>query len=340
MMKRHNQILAGILVIQIILSVAVFWPKSAATGASEPLFPDLKAGDIVALTITEADGKSIALQQVAGNGSTEPSSRAQAEGLAKVWVLPEVDDYPAKADKITPLLDKIVGLTTSRLVTRTDASHKRLQVAPDDFVRRIDFETAGGTKHTLYLGSSPAYSATHFRVDGQSETYLTNEFSTWEVKADAASWVDTAYLSVPKDDITKMTLENINGTFTFTKGDEGKWTMAGLAADETLDEAKVTSLIQRAASVNMVRPLGNEDQAAYGMDEPRAVVTLETKDKTITLRVGAQDPTDNSYVVISSESPYYVRVSEYSVKDLAEKTRDDFLQVPLTPTPEGTPNAP
>jgi hypothetical protein len=322
MMKRHNQILAGILVIQIILSVAVFWPKSAATGANELLFPDLKASDIVALTITEADGNSIALQ-VAGN-----------------WVLPDVDDYPAKADTITPLLDKIVGLTTGRLVTRTDASHKRLQVAPGDFVRRIDFETAGGAKHTLYLGSSPAYGATHFRVDGQSETYLTNEFSTWEVKADAASWVDTAYLSVPKDDITRMTLENTNGTFTFTKGDEGKWTMAGLAADETLDEAKVTSLIQRAASVNMVRPLGTEAQAAYGMDKPKAVVTLETKDKTITLRVGAQDPTDNSYVVISSESPYYVRVSEYSGKDLTEKAHQDFLQSPPTPAPEGTPNAP
>ncbi len=266
----------------------------------------------------DADGNSIILRQVTGN-----------------WILPDADDYPAQADKITPLLDKIVGLTTGRLVTRTDASHKRLQVAPDDFVRRIDFETADGTKRTLYLGSSPKYGATHFRVDGQSETYLTSELSTWETKADAASWVDTAYLSVPQDDVTKMTLENTNGTFTFTKDDE-VWTMAGLAADETLDENKVTALVQQAASVNMVRPLGKEEQAAYGMDEPNAVVTLETEDKTITLRVGAKDPDANSYVVISSESPYYVRVSEYSLNNLVENTRDDFLQAPPTPTPEAT----
>ncbi|NIO71411.1 MAG: DUF4340 domain-containing protein [Anaerolineae bacterium] len=317
-MKRHNQILAGILVIQIILGIAVFWPRSAATGASEPLFPNLAAGDIVALSIVDADGNSIILRQVTGN-----------------WILPDADDYPAQADKITPLLDKIVGLTTGRLVTRTDASHKRLQVAPDDFVGRIDLETADGTRRTLYLGSSPRYGATHFRVDGQSETYLTNELSTWETKADAASWVDTAYLSVPRDDVTKMTLENTNGTFTFTKDDE-VWTMAGLAADETLDENKVTALVQQAASVNMVRPLGKEEQAAYGMDEPNAVVTLETEDKTITLRVGAKDPDDNSYVVISSESPYYVRVSGYSLNNLVENTRDDFLQAPPTPTPEAT----
>ncbi|MDH4136910.1 MAG: DUF4340 domain-containing protein, partial [Anaerolineae bacterium] len=273
--------------------------------------------------IADADGNSIQLKKVSEN-----------------WVLPDADDYPAQADKITPLLDKIVGLTTGRLVTRTDASHKRLQVAPDDFMSRIDFETADGTKGTLYLGSSPRYGATHFRVDGQSETYLTSELSAWETKTDAASWVDTVYLSVPQDDITKLTLENANGTFTFTKDDEGTWTMDGLAADETLDEAKVTSLIQRAATVNMIQPLGKEEQAAYGMDEPNAVVTLKTGDKTITLRVGAQDPTDKSYVVISSESPYYVRVSEYSVKSLVEDTRDDFLQVPPTPTPEGDTNAP
>ena len=322
-MKRHNQILAGILVIQVVLGIVVFWPKSAATGASEPLFSDLAADVIVALTIADADGNSIQLKKVSEN-----------------WVLPDADDYPAQADKITPLLDKIVGLTTGRLVTRTDASHKRLQVAPDDFMSRIDFETADGTKGTLYLGSSPRYGATHFRVDGQSETYLTSELSAWETKTDAASWVDTVYLSVPQDDITKLTLENANGTFTFTKDDEGTWTMDGLAADETLDEAKVTSLIQRAATVNMIQPLGKEEQAAYGMDEPNAVVTLETGDKTITLLVGAQDPTDKSYVVISSESPYYVRVSEYSVKSLVEDTRDDFLQVPPTPTPEGDTNAP
>ena len=91
------------MVIQIILGVVVFWPKSAATGASEPLFPDLEAGDIVALTIADADGNSIVLRQVTGS-----------------WILPDADDYPAQADKITPLLDRIVGLEEMELVTTVE----------------------------------------------------------------------------------------------------------------------------------------------------------------------------------------------------------------------------
>ncbi len=58
--------------------------------------------------------------------------------------------------------------------------------------------------------------------------------------------------------------------------------------------------------------------------------------ETYTLRVGAKDDEDNSYVVSSSESPYYVRVSNYTVKDFVERTRDDFLEQPPTPTPEPT----
>ncbi len=321
-MKRHNQILAGILVIQIVLGVVVFWPKSVSTGASELLFPDLETGDIVALTIADANGDSIVLRQVAGD-----------------WVLPDADDYPAQADKITPLLDKVVALTADRLVTRTDASHKQLQVAADDFVRRVDFETVDGTKHAFYLGSSPSYGATHFRLDGQSETYLT-DISAWEANGTAASWIDTAYLNVPQTDITKMTLENRNGEFAFTRDDEGNWAMEGLAADETLAETRVTALIRQAALVNMLSPLGKEAQPSYGMDEPNGVVTLETDSKTIILRVGAKDPDTNSYVVISSESPYYVRVSELNVKNLVENTLDDFLELPLPPTPEGDTGAP
>jgi hypothetical protein len=322
-MKRHNQILIGVLVVQVVLSLVVFWPKSSAAIESGPLFPDLESDDIAALTVTDTDGNSVTLRQVTGN-----------------WVLPDADDYPAQADIITPVLEKIAGLTTGRLVTRTDSSHKRLQVAANDFVRRIEFETSDGEQHTLYLGSSPSYGATHFRVDRQGETYLTGDLTAWDVNAAFGSWIDTTYLSIPQDDVIKMTLENANGVFVFTRDEENNWTMDGLAEDESLAQTEVTSAVRQASTLNMTSPLGKQTQADYGMDEPSAVATIETADKTITVWVGAQDPDDNSYVVHSSESPYYVRVSEYGVQSLVENARADFIEVPPTPTPEGDADAP
>lgn len=315
MMSRIQQILAVVLVVQIALSVFVLWPRAATSGI-EPLFPDLEAESIVALTITDDQGKAIELRKATGE-----------------WVLPEADDYPVKADRITPLLDKVVQLDTRRLVTRTAASHKRLQVAASDFLRRIDLETAEGAKHTFYLGSSPSYGTSHIRVDGKDETYLASDLSPWDLNAMPSSWVDITYFSVPQDEVTRVTLKNANGTVEFVKDDQGNWTLADLVVPEQLDVAQINGLISRVTSVTMLKPLGKEKLAEYGMDDPNAVVTLEKDDETITLLVGAHDPDDSSYVVKVSTSPYYVRVSEYSGQSLVENSRDDFLQPPPTPTP-------
>ena len=315
-MKRHHQVLLGILAVQLVLSVVVFWPRSASTGESEPIFADLETNDIVAFTVSDAEGQSISVRKVTGN-----------------WALSDVGDYPAQADKITPFLEDIAGLATGRLVTRTDASHKQLQVAPDEFQRRVEFETSDGAKQAFYLGSSPSYGATHFRRADRNETYLTNDITIWEVNATATSWIDTSYLSIPQEDIQKLTLQNANGVFTFTTDDEGNWTMEGPAADEIPDAAKIGSAVRQAGAITMSRPLGKVESASYGMDQPSAIATVQTAEKTVAVRVGSQDPSDNTYVLISSESPYYVRVSEYVGNQFVEKTRDDFLQAPPTPTP-------
>ncbi len=314
-MNRNQQILAAVLVSQVVLSIIIFWPK-AATSRIEPLVSDLEVEDIVSMTVTDADGKMIEVRKVTGN-----------------WVLPSADDYPAKADKITPVLDKIKDLTTRSLVTRTSASHKRLQVAPDDFLWRVDLEMADGAKHTLYLGSSPSYGTCHVRGEGKNETYLSSDLSPWDLGSTAVSWVDASYFAFPQDELTQVTLENANGTFTFTKDAEGAWTLTGLAAGEELSSDKVNTVVNKAASVTLTTPLGKEKLTAYGLDNPAAIVTLKTEEQTVTLLVGAQDPDDKSYVVHVSTSPYYVRVAEYSVKPLVENARSDFLQPTPTPSP-------
>ena len=317
-MKRHNQILIGILVVQIVVSVIVFWPRAAEGGSGEPLFPDLESGDVVSLSVTDSDGNSTTLQKIAGN-----------------WVIPEADDYPADGTKVDSLLDKISSLTGDRLVTTTESSHRQLQVAPDDFLRRIDFQTSAGDRIVVYLGSSPSYGASHFRVAGQNEAYLTNELSAWDINAAASGWIDTAYMDIPSADLVRVTLENENGTFVFRQDEEGNWSTIGLAEGETLVETRVTATVRQATSVNISRPLGLEEQASYGMDDPSAVVTLETADRTVSLTIGAQDPLDDTYVVKSSESPYYVSVSDFGVSNLIENNRDDFIELALEPTPEG-----
>lgn len=321
MKERWNQILVGLLVLQVLLCVFVFWPRKAASGAGEPLLPGLKASDVVALTITDDEGKTVALRRVEG-----------------AWVLPEADDYPADGTRVTTLLNKLAGLTTRRLIARTAASHRQLDVADNDFRRRIELETADGQQYRIYLGSSPQFDTIHVRVAGQDATYLASNLSAGDAQATPISWVDPVYLRLDSSEVQTVTLKNRNGTLRFLKDADGKWTMEGLAPEERADQARISALVQTVTSLRMTQPLGKQARPEYGMESPTALVTIQTSTETITLTVGAQDPQDKSYVVIGSHSPFYVRVTEAVARDLVEKGRDYFLQPLPTPTPTPTPS--
>jgi len=317
-MKKHNQILVAVLVVQIALSAVLLWPRQAVSGGeSEPLLGDLAVADVVALIVEDHDQNRMALSQ---------------EG--DQWVLSELGAYPTDAAKVNQLLNKLVAINTGRLVTRTDSSHKRLQVARDDFLRRVELKTADGESVIVYLGSSPRYGATHVRLEGQDETYLTDDLGSWEANTSAAAWIDATYFYVVQDDIVSLTLENSNGSFTFSKDETDQWIMAGLAEDEELNVNNVASTVSQASRVSMSRPLGKVNESAYGLDDPQTVVSIQTAEGIATLEIGNQFVEDNSYVVKSSDSEYYVRVSEFAVQSLLDNTREDFLQLPPTPEAE------
>jgi len=330
-MNKLNRILIVILVLQLGLAAVVLWPRRATTEGEQSLFPDLEVNRVVRVTITGADGSQIELAKQGAD-----------------WVMPDAGDYPVEGDTVSSMLAKIAGLQGGQAVTETSGSHERLGVADDAFERKVEIELDDGTRHTLYVGTSPTYGATHVRVAGQDEVYLTSDLLVSDVGVQPTAWIDRVYLSIPQDQVMRLSLENENGEFTFVRLVSGgelapvteTWSMADLTEDETLNTGAVQTLLSRASSVSLLRPLGTEERAEYGMDNPTAVVTARTQSddegaKTYTLRVGARDPEDNSYVVISSESPYYVRVSELTVQRFVEAVREDFIELP--PTPEATP---
>ena len=252
------------------------------------------------------------------------------------WVLPEADDYPALAENVSSLLEKIGNIQTNRQVTQTESSHARLKVAEDDFLRLIELELAGDSSHKLYIGSSPRASATHVRIDNQPGTYLTGELSSYEANATARGWIDTVYYTVPQTATVALTLKNPHGEFEFERDETNEWTMKGLAEGETFRVDSVQSLLSQATSLRMVAPLGKEEEDWFKLDQPQAIVTLKTEDGQVhTLRIGAKDEDGASYVAKWSESPFYVLVAEYSAGNFIDKTRDEYVESPADPTSEG-----
>jgi hypothetical protein len=323
-MNRRNQVLAAVLAAQLLLIALVFWPRKAATVSSgQILFPGIEADRVVQMTIRDAQGQSLTLVR-------RPNG----------WVLPDADDYPCQEENVSAFLTKLLALKGDRLVTQTATSHKRLKVADDAFERLVEFELSDGTKHKLYMGTSAGAQSSHIRADGQNEVYLSGNLSSWDVGAYATAWIDSSYLSVPQDQVVTLTLDNAAGHLAFTRISTDTWTLQGLGAAERLDQNQVQTIVSRAASDALSKPLGKTEKPEFGMGKPSATVMLETRasdgtSRSYALRVGARDATDSTYVVQSSESPYFVQVSEWVVQDLVEKDRSGFLEPP--PAPEATP---
>ena len=110
--------------------------------------------------------------------------------------------------------------------------------------------------------------------------------------------------------------------------------MKGLAGDEVFNEGALTALLGQVSAIRIVAPLGMEEQADFGLDAPLAVITLQTAAETYSLRVGAKDPADNSYIFSASNSPYFTRIAEFTGANFVAKTRADFLTLPPAPAPE------
>ena len=254
-------------------------------------------------------------------------------------VLPEADDFPCQTDKLTSFINRLVGLNTASLVAQTGGSHRRLKVSDDEFVRTIDIQRVEGDPLRLYLGTSPRYGSVHVRAKDRNEVYLESTLAVSEASARVSDWVDVVYFSVPQEQVTALTQENSQGLLQLEKNENGEWALSEESLNETLAQWKAQSLVRRISSLRMHRPLGKEQLESYELDNPNAVLTIQTLADDggtgeLVLSIGARDEQEDAYVVKSSESPYYVLMKEFTVRDLVENGSNDLLEPPPEITPE------
>jgi hypothetical protein len=320
-MSRTHQILGLLLLVQIGLAALVFCPRyTTTTVANTPLLATFDPAEVSEVVIRDGEDNQITLAKKGDE-----------------WVLPQAGDFPAEGDKIIPLLEKLQGVETGRLVTTTAGSHNRLQVGQEAFNREVTITRPDGSSDTLYLGSAAGAGATHVRVNDQAEVYLTDAVTAFDANPQASSWIDTLYFTLPQTATTTITLENENGTFTFEQEGE-TWTLTDLAEDEVLNQGSVATLLNQSQSIQMTEPIGPVSEAGSEFDQPLATVTIENANQTYTLQVGPKDEEDGSYLFLASSSPYYVRISQFVGDNFVTKTRQDFLEVP--PAEEGLPVPP
>jgi len=310
-MNRRNTVLLTLLLVQAVIIAVVYWPRADHSAAEAvELLPQAVAQDAAEIRITDEN-----------NGVLELVKKESG------WVLPKADEYPADQEKVKEFLGKLAGLSSSRLVTRTGSSHRRLKVDDKEFIRLVEIKKADGTAHKLYMGTSPSYKTIHVRSGNADSVYLANELYAWEAGVEPGAWWNRQYVSVPADKITKVTLRNGQGSFAVQK-EENKWVVVEPAGLGPAAEQAMSDFLAAASSVVMTESLGRGEKAEYAIATPKMVMALQTADDETTLAVGAEQDGGSSFVAKSSQSPYYVRIAKTALQALLEKKATDLVAAP------------
>lgn len=178
-MKRAITLLLLVLLIQCGIAGVVFWPKQGAGGkaaantlapVSSDMIDELRIGD-------ESDNEAVLVRS------------------GERWLLPDLENLPADAEKVEALLSGVTEQNLSWPIARSSAARQRFQVADYYYQRRLTMLFDGEKQGTLYLGTSPGFRKVYARSAGQDAIYSI-ELNTFDVPATADAWLEPKLLQV------------------------------------------------------------------------------------------------------------------------------------------------
>ncbi len=303
-MNRRNILLAVLLVVQLVVAAVMSRPEKKGPADGEVKFFDFGIDRIVEAVITDNDGNKLTL--VAKDDS---------------WLINPPDDFPGNADRIKEKLKQLVVLKSDRLVSRTKASHARLQVGDEKFNRRIELKDKDKKTSTLYLGTTQGSNGIHVRSSETDDVYFATGLSVWDFATNASQWWQNRYIDVDEKDIQALQLKNEHGTVSLKRDSQGKW-VDSANREKSLDQDKVKKVIDQGRTITITDYLKKESPEKG--ETPLVTVTLTAKDnQKITFDIGKKDEKDQ--YVISKTSSKSAKVSKVNIEQLLSITGDQLL---------------
>lgn len=315
-MTKLQKYLLAILGLQFALILVVFLLQKPVAASNNLIFPDLKIENVSEIKISDSTGNEVSMQKT-GNQ----------------WVLPLQDDFPVSEENVQQLIEKLALIRDNRLITQSEASHERLSISDENFVRKVEL-TINDTQHSLYFGSSPATSNIHFRMVGKSEVYLTNALTTSQLSSTISSWVDTLIYQIPDDNANLIKVSNTQGEFVFLTGEENTWTSEQIEEGYQFDQSKWSSVKTALTTLRFVEPVSKTSQPEFGLEDPITVINIEYTNEqgdpvNDELSIGTTDDAGN-YFVKWSGSEYIYKVSSYNAERSINLTSEDFSSLIAT----------
>jgi hypothetical protein len=267
--------LSLVLLIQCGIVAAVFWPQqSTQQQSASQTFAPFPVNAIDELHISdEFDNEAVLVRS------------------GEQWLLPDLENLPADANRVDALLHDLTTQSGIWPIAQSSTARQRFQVADYYYQKRLTLLSSGQELGTLYLGTSPGFRKVHARNAQQDDIYSIT-FNAFEIPAVNDGWLDTRLLQVRAPlridtDLYNLYFEN------------GRWMSA---TGGTPDEAELNTLISALRDLQVVGVAGEDLQRDLSAVEADLVMTVQSLAGDVTLEIVTHA---GEHFIQSSEFPLF-----------------------------------
>jgi hypothetical protein len=295
-MKKLTLILSGLLVVQLVVTGAIFWHRHQQQQQQVARilfnFKPLQAAQIV---IADAKGQVKLTRQ------------------GKQWILPDLDHLPAEQSRIQDLLTRLTSLKAAWPVADSTPAQKRFKVAPSDFHRHLTIKDAKGQiLANLYLGTAPVFHQRHLRL-AQHDAIYQVRLPAYPLPVAAKGWLNTHLIAARQP-------TSITGNDFRLKREKALWQWQGKLNQQkqSLDQTKATELSQALAGLSVSKIATQPIQG-----DPQFKLSVTQKAKNLIFRFWHQN---KIYQIARSDYPQRFAVSRAQYQQLTKFSAATLLQ--------------
>jgi hypothetical protein len=304
-MTRTQWTLGGLLLVQVALILLLRSPFTSASTAAraEPLVAGVSAAAAQRIELTGREDKKVVLAKD-----------------ADTWRVETLGGFPADGTKIGSLLDTLSAISVGRPLVTSSRYHDTFKLTSDDNEGRVKIWTAaeGEPAVDLIVGDSPNYRIVLVRKADEDPVYEVRGLATYELQPEPADWAVKELVTVKPEQVVGLEITNAAGRFELAKDASGAWQVRSPDAPAgALDSSKVEDLLRVATSLRLAEPVGREEPATQGLDEPAATLVLRWTE------AGAGEAAGES---LAAPQEVRVRIGKPLAENTAQRyvTRDGF----------------
>ncbi len=238
------------------------------------------------------------------------------------WYLVKKDKkYKADSFTVDTIVDAVADLKEGSEVSEADDN--LTQYGLNNPSAQVRF-SAGGNEHAILIGgNSPVGSGVYIKKAGKPGVILSDSSLVWPFMDRKFNDLrDREIINLDENLITRVSFETGGFNKTFDKK-EGRWEGHNLADHIELNQLQIEGIVRSFSDLRVVGFETDEPESLsdYGLDKPRAVLTITEGDRQITYSFGNRKEEADYYMKLSGRPSVYL-ISSHNFDQLPHSIND------------------